>query len=173
VKKLELEGIRPVAPGIYINTNPVPRAMLVNEYTILSDEKDRLERIKDPGWNPTKSAIVEEKHKGLDNIKPAENGGKVEIIDYRPNKIVMKTKSDNSSIMVLNEPFAPGWQATIDGQKRPLFPVNQVQRGLIVEYGDHTVTFSYTPAILMLGLCLTLISLVIVIGIMIIGCQKY
>jgi uncharacterized membrane protein YfhO len=53
--------------------------------------------------------------------------------------------------LVLNDAFAPGWTATVDGKDVEIFPVNYLARGLWVAAGEHTVIFQYHTPLLREG----------------------
>jgi len=52
---------------------------------------------------------------------------------------------------VLNDAFAPGWTAAIDGRSAHIYPVNYLARGVWVEPGRHTLVFEYHTPLLRAG----------------------
>jgi hypothetical protein len=55
------------------------------------------------------------------------------------------------ALLVLNDLFAPGWSARVDGRPTAIVRVNLVARGVWVGPGDHEVRFRYRTPGLALG----------------------
>jgi hypothetical protein len=58
--------------------------------------------------------------------------------------------------LVTSEPWYPGWTASIDGQPAVLEPVDGALVGVELPAGAHTITISYRPAGLTLGLLISI-----------------
>ena len=63
---------------------------------------------------------------------------------------------------MLNDTFAPGWSATVDGQPTNIFRANGLVRGLVVGPGRHRVEFVYAPASFRWGAGLSGLALLVV-----------
>jgi hypothetical protein len=63
-----------------------------------------------------------------------------------------------SGLLVVNESWAAGWQAAVDGTPVPLYRVNYLAQGVIVPGGPHTVRLVYAPPEVALGLSLSVAS---------------
>ena len=49
-------------------------------------------------------------------------------------------------LLVLREMWAPGWRATVSGERRPVLQVNGLFRAVAVPAGTSEVTMTYRPA---------------------------
>ena len=53
------------------------------------------------------------------------------------------TESSAPAVLVLAEAWYPGWQAKVNGQPAPSFPVNGWMRGVVVPGGNSEVVWQY------------------------------
>jgi hypothetical protein len=63
-----------------------------------------------------------------------------------------------AGLLVVNESWAAGWQATVDGTPVPLYRANYLAQGVIVPGGSHTVRLVYAPPEVTWGLALSMAS---------------
>jgi hypothetical protein len=90
--------------------------------------------------------------------------------DYRPpagsahisldeaERVAVETVSDGRALLVLNDIYAAGWDATVDGRATPIVPANYLARGVFVEPGSHLVEFRYHTPLLREGWLLFLLG---------------
>ena len=62
-------------------------------------------------------------------------------------------------LLVLNDTWATGWRASVDGTPVPIVPVNLVARGVVVPAGAHRVEMHYTPPGMRVGAFVGLLAL--------------
>jgi uncharacterized membrane protein YfhO len=91
----------------------------------------------------------------------------VQIARHEPNWVELKVVQERAGLLVLTDPYYPGWQAAIDGQAAPIHRVNHDLRGVFVPAGTHTVVFSYRPLSVLIGAILATASLIAVMAVMI------
>ena len=48
-------------------------------------------------------------------------------------------------LVVVAQPWAPGWRATVDGERAPLVRTNVAGLGVVTTAGRHSITFEYHP----------------------------
>jgi hypothetical protein len=89
----------------------------------------------------------------------ARPSGTARVVTDAPERVVVETVSDGPALLVLNDTYASGWSARVDGTCAAIVPANYLVRGVWVGAGRHAVEFRYrTPgldaglAILGLGL---------------------
>ena len=49
---------------------------------------------------------------------------------YDPKRIVLKTRADTSTVLLLNDKHHPAWRVTVDGQPAELLRANYLMRGV-------------------------------------------
>jgi hypothetical protein len=78
--------------------------------------------------------------------------GSAAIASDRPERVEVAVEADRPALLVLNDVFAEGWKAEVDGRPARIWPANYLVRGVWVEPGVHRVVFSYRPPGLAAGL---------------------
>ena len=123
---------------IYENASALPRISLYNQYEIIADKNQRLERIFDPNWDPHSTVILEEKPRP--NVFRAT--GSAEFAVYEPNRIIIDTKIyDGNALLLLTDSFYSTWQVFIDDLPGRIYKANHTFRGVVVPQGEHTIEF--------------------------------
>ena len=92
-------------------------------------------------------------------ISPQFGKGSVEIISYKPQEVIIKTKSEEPKLLFLSDNFYPGWKAEVDGEKTGILRANYTFRAVPLIGGEHTVRFYYDSDLFKLGLITSAISL--------------
>lgn len=149
---------------IYKNKNVLPRASVVHNAKVITDEKEIIETIlHDKTFNPKEYIIIE---KEID--KPLNNDGdfkEAEISFYSPNKIIVEIELDNAGFLVLSEMWYPGWKAFEGSKEYEIYQTNYLFRSIYLEEGYHEIKFVFNPLsynrYVRIGLWLTLISLIV------------
>ncbi len=89
---------------------------------------------------------------------PASTGqsGDVLELESAPERVALRVKVAAAAVVVLNDAFYSGWQATVDGVEVPILAANHAARAVAVQPGEHEVIFRYRTPGLWVGLCVTL-----------------
>ena len=66
--------------------------------------------------------------------------------------------------LVLNDSYFPGWKATVAGRLEPIRQANFAFRAVLVPAGQHTVQFVFDPIIWKVGLGISGVTLLILVG---------
>ena len=91
--------------------------------------------------------------------------GEVEIALSDNTRVELQAKLNQKSLVVLSDSYYPGWKAYIDGQETEILPANINSRAVIVPAGNHKIEYVYTPTNIKIGLLVSFLSLVLVIGV--------
>jgi hypothetical protein len=82
--------------------------------------------------------------------------GEAEIARDLPGDTAVRVRADGPALLVLNDLFAPGWTATVDGRPAAILRANALVRAVAVEPGAHEVRFRYCAPGLRAGWALAL-----------------
>ncbi len=82
-----------------------------------------------------------------------------EIQYYSPNRISINAQGPG--VLVLADPFYPGWRVTIDGKSATLLEIGGLFRGVSLTSGNHEVTFLFRPTLLFLGFLLQALTFIL------------
>jgi hypothetical protein len=69
---------------------------------------------------------------------------------YSPNHI--QVNAEGPGVLVLADPYYPGWIAKINGKKGSLLKIDGLLRGVELTEGQHTIDFIFRPVLLYIGL---------------------
>ena len=150
--------------AVFENTHTLPRAWLATGELVATEEEELniIRSGKTPNgaaWNPLEQALVVS-NTGASFGKGDGPTGKAEVMRHEPNHVEVKTESVAPVILVLSENHYPGWRAFVDGQSVEVMRVNYNQRGVALPAGNHLVTFVYRPKSVLIGLVISLLTLV-------------
>lgn len=121
-----------------------PRAYLASEVRSVTPE-GALAFAADPRVAALRSAVVEAA------VPPGVAGGDAVVVRDEAELVTVRTSSTGPSLLVLNDAWAEGWSATVDGRPSPIHPANYAARGVFVEAGVHEVAFTYRTPMLAVG----------------------
>jgi len=83
----------------------------------------------------------------------------IQLTSYKPNHLKYISKNSNEGVAIFSEMYYKnGWNASIDGQKAPIFRANYALRGLQIPAGRHTIEFKFEPQVVKTGSTIALIS---------------
>ncbi len=142
---------------IYANKDVFPRAFLVGNYEVISDDQKIIDRIFNENFDLSKNVVLEKDPL----LKPADNSiGSAKIINYTSNKIIIETESDHDAILVLSDNYYPGWRAKVNGEEKEIYRANYTFRGVAVPQGKSLIEIYYMPESFKLGVIISLFSIV-------------
>jgi len=141
------------------NPHVLSRAYFVKTLIKVSAESDLIKKIEDPSFDPRSTAVILDPNPQQIEFDP----GEIKSINYQPDTIIVNFKLDDQGFMVLSDAFSPGWQAKLNGKNIKIHQVNGGVSGVFLPTGNHSVIFNYLPKSFVLGMKISLISLVILI----------
>ena len=140
--------------------NTLPRAYLVNDYELITDRKNILNRLFDKDFDPQKKVILEKKPTvSLEKINL--NTSTTTISTYKENTVTLTVAATQNNLLVLSDNYYPGWKAFVDEKETPIYRANYTFRAIAIPKGDYTITFMYVPTSVTLGIFLSLCSLIV------------
>jgi hypothetical protein len=150
------------------NSRALPRAWLVAAAQSV-DGEEALQRIQGNSavdFNPAKTVLLEVAPNQLPTLPQSDvpAGTEARVVEYEASRIAVNTKSTASTVLVLSEIFYPGWEATVDGQKTPIFLADYLLRGIAVPPGEHRVEMRYRAPAARVGALVSAFTVVLLVG---------
>lgn len=141
---------------IWENQNALGQAWVANAYEVAQGAEAVLNRLEQREFDPRRTAILE----GAPSVAPTPTSspGSASITKVRPHRIELAVEAAAPAILVLSEPYFPGWRATVDGRPVALMPAFHVLSALSVPAGSHRIAVTYEPASYRIGLFLSCLS---------------
>jgi hypothetical protein len=147
---------------VYERPGALPKAWVATE-VLVQDGASILATIRDPAFDPLTTALVEEQVACESPSGSEADASSAEVVRYEPNGMEVLVNS-GGGLLIVSEVYYPGWRATIDGVPAELVRTDYILRGLCVPAGQHTVELVYDPPLLKVGLAITAITAVLLIG---------
>lgn len=151
--------------NLYRNRDALPRALIVGTAKAVDGLPALLQAIQSPGFDPGSMVLVEDK--SLERSGSLDPNSNVRIQTDKPEDIVIQTINAKDSFLVLNDSFYPGWRASVDSEPAAIHRANGLVRAVAVPAGSHTVEFVYDPMSVKIGALVSVMTLLVVGGILI------
>ena len=142
-----------------VNSNALPRVFVPSHVEIITDDRQRLEKLASPQFDPRETAYVESPVRLPDSCR-----GSVKIVSEISTRVTLSAKMETAGLVVLADLWDQGWRVYLNGQPAPILRVNHAVRGVILPAGDTTLEFRYEPASFAWGLRLAGLAAVILVG---------
>lgn len=139
----------------------MPRVYVVPKATEEKNPIKVFERLLSDGFDPSKEVMLQE---FASRTTQEEFQGRAEIISYKNRVVSVSASLNGTGILVLADAFYPGWRVYINGREGEIFRANVFFRGVPLPAGDHLVEFRYEPRSLRVGLAMSLMTLLGVVG---------
>lgn len=124
---------------VKLNPAPDPRAYVSFAVEAVSDWREAVRRMT-AGHDFHRKVLVEPGHP----VRDLRRGtGTVKVTRFADEEVVLQTRTTAPAVLVLAEPWYPGWDVWIDGAPAPAFPVNGWMRGVVVPAGTAVVTWRF------------------------------
>lgn len=92
------------------------------------------------------------------NIAP-DSTATVQLTEYQPNEITLKTASKTPQLAVISEIYYPkGWKMFVDEKKVPYIKADYLLRAVYVPAGNHTVRMLFQPEVIEKGKLFSMIA---------------
>jgi hypothetical protein len=142
---------------VYRMEFPLPRAYLVWNATVVDSAAAALQATLDPAFDPGSTAVLEQPLKHTLSA-PSSGQQRVTTSVPDPQHVHIQVSAPSDGLLVISEPYYPGWQADVDGQPASLQRANYALEALSVPSGEHVVSLRYDPASFKLGAALSILS---------------
>lgn len=150
--------VRTIKPGVIELTDAAPLAYWVGRPTLVKNERAALAALS--AGAPGSVGVLEQgdltaaERKQVTGWRSAAQPVTARLLAYRRNSLKLALDVPAPGLLVINEKYARGWQATINGKPARLVRANYLFRGLLVGGGPQEIVLSYRPTRVLFALVL-------------------
>jgi hypothetical protein len=156
---------------VYENPAAFPRAWLVHRTVVESSQDAVFRRLDDSSIDLHKTAVLDTPlAQPLGD--PAGVAESVRFLSYEPDRMAIEVNAAKPGLLVLSEFHYPGWHATVNGKRTPIYKVDGALRGISTPGGASRIELDYSPASFFIGGSLTLLTLLCVLAAVIVSWRK-
>ena len=151
-------------PQAIVNPNALGNVWIVQEFDLVENADAEIEALND--FDPETTAIVDRRFEQmLSGFRPKDTiSGSISLTKYQPNELIYKFDSEEDELVVFSEIYYDkGWNAYIDGEKKPYFRTNYVLRAMVVPAGNHEIVWKFEPKVYYTGGKISLFTSLLVI----------
>jgi hypothetical protein len=129
------------AYALFEFTGALPRVKLYSHWQVSTNDAAALKTLGDENFDPQQTVLVATPLP----VAPAPNQtpGTAEFKSYKPTDLVLETKSEMPSVLLLNDRYDANWRVRVDGKPAELLRCNYIMRGVYLTTGPHTVEFQF------------------------------
>src|SRR5262249_50742343 len=130
--------------ALYVNDEALPRAFVVFQASCLPDRSAIVSSLET--MNFRNNVWLE----GLPSARPngsfeKEDLHPAQVVDYRPNRVILRVDLDRPGYLVLADVWYPGWTFSVDGEATPIYLADYLFRAVELPAGNHEVVFRFEP----------------------------
>ncbi|MFN3890581.1 MAG: hypothetical protein ACK4MV_09295 [Beijerinckiaceae bacterium] len=146
-RKHDVTKFTPLVEGprawVYRNEEESPRVTIRSQVRIAA--VDDLEKAVD--LLPEDGQLLVASDEPLSQVYVPRKGqqARARISDWRVDRVELDIETSAPAIVKLNSPNYPGWEAEVDGVRKPVISVDLLFRGVEVPAGARRVVFTFRP----------------------------
>ncbi len=176
---LRLPGVHIAYQGsdarVYHVDGALPRVFVTGTQQVVSGGNAALAAITAPGFNARGVVVTERRVSGVPVAgagAPSRAAGSAQLVTYQPEHVVVRATLQRPGMLILDDNYAPGWNATVDGHPAPVSQVDYIFRGVVLPPGTHTVQFRYQPVTWTIGWIVSVVSFAGLVLILAVGWRR-
>ncbi|MBZ6075504.1 YfhO family protein [Microvirga puerhi] len=138
---------------IYRLNGASPRVYVAHEVSPV-DSESALDQDELPEFNRQSEALIDDASMPLlkeryassaEGASPKDLQDHVKIVNYQRNSVSVDVETEEAGVLVLHDVYYPGWEVTVDGERKPLLRANLLFRGVEIPAGQHRIEFNFRP----------------------------
>jgi Bacterial membrane protein YfhO len=143
---------------VFENRAAFPRVWSVHEVRLAWDVAEARALFRSPEIDLMKTAFVVAKRGPVYEHCAGDDDEAVEMPVHQPNYLRITARMRCRGMVVLTDPYFPGWTATVDGKPAKIEEVDCGVRGVMVDGGSHMIDMKYRPLSVITGGLLGLLA---------------
>jgi hypothetical protein len=148
---------------VYENTQVLPRAFVVYQAQVIPDEQAQVQALAT--LDPRQSVILPTPP----NPAPIADGRAptpAVVLTMGRHDMTISATLTAAGVLVLSEPFYPGWRAWVDGAEAPLLRGNYALSAVALPAGTHRVELRFSSQPARRGLWLSALGVLALLGLL-------
>jgi hypothetical protein len=158
-------------------TTYLPRAFMVYRSKVFHNENEETSFMTSAEFDPSRMVLLEDTPAGR---PPSDSGRQAEpsdtaytaawsasIASYDLNEVTLNVTTPKDGYLVLSEIYYPGWNAYVDGAKKPIYRADWNLRAIPLAGGNHRVEVRFEPESFRRGLWIT--SSTLAVSVLVLG----
>jgi len=138
--------------------NPLSRLMLFQDFEVIEEEQETIERMKDPEFYPLQTIILSQ----TPDLTPRKiRSSHLDFPNPLNNKVKVNLSSDQPALLLFNDSYHPDWVAYVNGVQKPIIRANHAFMATVVPAGTSSVEFVFEPRMFHFSKYLTFIGLIL------------
>lgn len=155
------------------NEKYLERARLYYDYVVINDEKEILAVLDSDTFDIYNKVILKKDIPDFNKIKEKEKiNNYLKIIKYDIDEIVIEVETNYPAILLLSEIYYPEWEVKVDNKKEEIYEANYLLRAVPIKEGRHIVRFYYNKKNILVGLTLSLLTIILAVSFLIFLSKK-
>jgi hypothetical protein len=173
---LRSPGLHKAYPGpdavVYENRTAFPRTWLAGGQEVVRGGEAALDALDRRDLDLRRTVVTERAISGIPGAAPAGSPGTASLAHYGEERVRIAVRARRPAVVVLSDPWFPGWKATVDGRDAKIERVDYVLRGIRVPAGAHRVEMRYAPASWRIGWIVSLVGLAAIAATALVGLRR-
>jgi Bacterial membrane protein YfhO len=159
-------GWDPESGALRVNPRPDPRAYVAGQAEVVPHWGDAVRRMRN-GHDFHRVALLEEPAPPLDAAS-----GAARTVRFQPEEVTLDVAAEGRGLLVVAEPWYPGWRATVNDVAAPVLPANGWMRAVPVPAGRSRVVMSYRSRYLLAGAVISTASIALMVAALVSGRRR-
>jgi uncharacterized membrane protein YfhO len=126
---------------VYENTAFLPRVYFAKDVVNVSLDEAALSHISNPSFSPKTESVV--LHGGVRKQDTVSDLESIRLIEYAYGNMIIGIDTMQERLLVVSNPYYPGWKVYIDGTETQILQVNYLFMGILVPKGQHSIQVTY------------------------------
>jgi hypothetical protein len=124
----------------YRVADSLPRAWVVHNGVTVEDEQ-ALAVLNAQDFNPMETALLEPRSEGI--VLSGGPGSDARVVEASPGRLVLEVSPNGNGLLMVSQPFYPGWRARVDGRPAPIFRANYLLQAIPINADTGRVELVY------------------------------
>jgi hypothetical protein len=125
---------------VYRVSDSLPRAWVVHNALIVEDEQ-ALAILNAYDFNPKVMALLEPGNEGVG--LSGGPGSDARVVETTPGRLELEVSPNGDGLLMVSQPFYPGWQAWVDGKQVAIYRANYLLQAIPVNADARRVELVY------------------------------